>query len=53
MAQANKNAKNLQNDAVAYADEVFKHVLNNLEQTLEVVRKGHRDLQQNKNNPAK
>ncbi len=53
MTQANRNAKNLQNDAVTYADEVFKHVLNNLEQTLEVVRQGHRDLQQNKSNLAK
>lgn len=49
VAQARKSAKDLQVDAVSYADEVFKHVLNNLEQTLEVVRQGHRDLQQNKN----
>lgn len=53
MTQANRTAKNLQNDAVTYADEVFKHILNNLEQTLEVVRQGHRDLQQNKSNLAK
>lgn len=53
MTQASMTAKNLQNDAVNYADEVFKHVLNNLEQTLEVVRQGHRDLQQNKNNLTK
>ncbi|TWH48415.1 ATP synthase F0 subunit B [Sporomusa sp. KB1] len=53
MTQASLTAKNLQIDAVNYADEVFKHVLNNLEQTLEVVRQGHRDLQQNKNNLTK
>ncbi|MBP2664258.1 MAG: hypothetical protein H6Q71_2206 [Firmicutes bacterium] len=53
MTQANTTAKNLQSDAVNYADEVFKHVLNNLEQTLEVVRQGHRDLQQNKSNLTK
>ncbi|WP_094605505.1 hypothetical protein SPSIL_022030 [Sporomusa silvacetica DSM 10669] len=53
MTQASLTAKNLQNDAVNYADEVFKHVLNNLEQTLEVVRQGHHDLQQNKNNLTK
>jgi len=53
MTQASLTAKNLQTDAVNYADEVFKHVLNNLEQTLEVVRQGHHDLQQNKNNLAK
>lgn len=50
VSQARKTAKDLQQDAVHYADEVFKHVLNNLEQTLEVVRQGHRDLQQSKNN---
>ena len=53
MMQANATAKNLQNDAINYADEVFKHVLNNLEQTLEVVRQGHRGLQQNKSNSTK
>lgn len=52
MMQASKTAKNLQSDAVNYADEVFRHVLNNLEQTLEVVRQGHRELQQNKNNQS-
>ncbi|MBP2635445.1 MAG: hypothetical protein H6Q72_1352 [Firmicutes bacterium] len=53
MNQANRTARGLQSDAVNYADEVFKHVLNNLEQTLEVVRQGHRELQQNKSNSAK
>lgn len=50
VAQAHKTARDLQTDAVSYADEVFKHVLAHLEKTLEVVRQGHRDLQQNKNN---
>lgn len=47
--QARKTAKDLQVDAVNYADEVFKHVLAHLERTIEVVRQGHRELQQNKN----
>lgn len=53
MLQASKNASNLQSDAVIYAEQVFNHVLNNLEQTLEVVRQGHRDLQQTKSNVPK
>lgn len=53
MMQAERTAKNLQADAVSYADEVFRHVMNNLEKTLEVVRQGHRELQQNKNNVSK
>ena len=52
VAQARKTAKDLQLDAVSYADEVFKHVLIHLEKTLDVVRQGHRDLQQNRNNPG-
>ena len=48
--QARKTAKDLQSDAVSYADEVFKHVLVHLERTLEVVQQGHRELQQNKKN---
>lgn len=50
VAQARKTAADLQTDAVNYADEVFKHVTAHLEKTLEVVKQGHRDLQQNKNN---
>ncbi len=50
--QARKTAKDLQVDAASYADEVFKHILVHLEKTLDVVRQGHRDLQQNKNNPG-
>lgn len=50
VAQARKTAADLQTDAVSYADEVFKHVTAHLEKTLEVVKQGHRDLQQNKNN---
>lgn len=48
--QARKTAKDLQSDAVSYADEVFKHVLVHLERTLAVVQQGHRELQQNKKN---
>ncbi|WP_425060798.1 hypothetical protein SCACP_15490 [Sporomusa carbonis] len=47
--QARKVAKDLHNDAVVYADEVFKHVITHLEKTLEVVRQGQRDLQQTNN----
>ena len=50
VGQARKTAKELQIDAVVYADEVFKHVTAHLEKTLDVVRQGHRDLQQNKSN---
>lgn len=53
VGQARKTAKDLQIDAVMYADEVFKHVTAHLEKTLEVVRQGHRDLQQNKGNQGK
>ncbi|HWR07334.1 ATPase [Sporomusa sp.] len=53
VAQARKTAKDLQMDAVVYADEVFKHVTSHLEKTLDVVRQGHRDLQQNKSNQGK
>lgn len=51
--QARKTAKDLQSDAVSYADEVFKHVLVHLERTLEVVQQGHRELQQNKKSQDK
>ena len=48
--QAQKAAYDLKNDSVAYADEVFRHVVTHLEKTLDVVRQGQRDLQQSKNN---
>lgn len=53
VAQARKTAGELQTDAVAYADEVFKHITAHLERTLEVVRQGHSNLQQNNNNQKK
>lgn len=53
VAQARKIAGELRSDAVVYADEVFKHITAHLEKTLEVVRQGHSDLQQNANNQKK
>lgn len=53
VAQSRKTARDLQEDAVVYADEVFKHITSHLEKTLDVVRQGHRDLQQNRNGQAK
>lgn len=51
--QAHKTAKDLQSDAVNYADQVFKHVSAHLERTLEVVQQGHRELLQNKKSQDK
>ncbi|SMC67320.1 ATPase [Sporomusa malonica] len=53
VAQSRKTARDLQEDAVVYADEVFKHIAAHLEKTLDVVRQGHRELQQNKNGQGK
>lgn len=56
IAEAQKSARNLQTDAVGYADDVFKHLEANLERALEVVRAGHNELyqqsQQNQKNQA-
>ena len=41
---AQKEANDLQNDAVLYADNVFKHLEGQIERTLEVVRQGHNEL---------
>ena len=41
---AHKEAADLQNDAVVYADNVFKHLEQQIEKTLEVVRLGHNEL---------
>lgn len=41
---AQKEATDLQNDAVLYADNVFKHLEGQIERTLEVVRQGHNEL---------
>lgn len=46
LAQAHQQASVLQNDAIAYADQVFKHLSGNLEKALEVVRQGHSELHQ-------
>ncbi|MPM17149.1 hypothetical protein SDC9_63534 [bioreactor metagenome] len=52
IAEAQKSARNLQTDAVVYADDVFKHLEANLERALEVVRAGHNELyQQSQQNP--
>ncbi|MEG6584096.1 ATPase [Dendrosporobacter sp. 1207_IL3150] len=48
--QARKAARDLQNDAITYADDVFTHLENNLKKALEVVQQGHNNLQQNKQN---
>ncbi|MBP2642193.1 MAG: hypothetical protein H6Q67_80 [Firmicutes bacterium] len=42
--QARKKSKELQNDSVAYADEVFSYIEGNLTQALDVVRQGHGKL---------
>ena len=46
--QAHKEASDLQNDAVVYADNVFKHLEEQIERTLEVVRQGHNELNNSK-----
>ena len=48
VTQAQKQAYDLQNDAMTYADDVFKHLEGNLEKALEVVRQGHSELHQSK-----
>ena len=45
---AHKEAADLQKDAVAYADNVFKHLEGQIEKTLEVVRQGHGELNQSR-----
>jgi len=47
---AHKEATDLQNDAVLYADNVFKHLESQIERTLEVVRQGHNELNQSRKN---
>ncbi|MBC8014991.1 MAG: ATPase [Sporomusaceae bacterium] len=43
-----KEADNLRNDAIVYADSVFKHLEGQIERALEVVRHGHSELSQSK-----
>ncbi len=45
---ANKEAADLRNDAIAYADSVFKHLEGQIGKTLEVVRQGHNELNQSR-----
>ena len=44
--QARKSARDLQNDAITYADSVFKHLESNLEKMTEVIRHAHGELHQ-------
>lgn len=46
IAAAKQEARNLQNDAVRYADDVFNHLETNVQKVLEVVQSGHRELRQ-------
>lgn len=48
ITQAQQQAADLQSDAIAYADNVFKHLSGNLENALEVVRQGHNELHQSR-----
>ncbi|CUH95598.1 hypothetical protein P22_1672 [Propionispora sp. 2/2-37] len=51
--QARKGARELQGDAITYADQVFGHLESNLTKALEVIRQGHSELQQSKNDQSK
>lgn len=44
LAEAQRNARELQNDAMAYAEDVFRHLETNLNRALEVVQQGKNDL---------
>jgi len=48
ICEARKTARKLQNDAIMYASDVFKYLETNLEKALEVVRQGHNQIQQTK-----
>ncbi|HWQ62187.1 MAG TPA: ATPase [Negativicutes bacterium] len=48
LQQAQKEARDLRTDSVAYADDVFSYIEENLVKTLEVVRQGHGKLHQAK-----
>ena len=45
---AHKEAADLQNDAIVYADNVFKHLEGQIVRTLEVVRQGHSEVNQSR-----
>ena len=44
IAEAREHAETLQDNAVRYADDVFKYLEEHLEQTAAIVRRGHEDL---------
>ena len=46
LEQARKSSRDLQADSMAYADEVFGYIEDNLVKTLEVVKQGHKQLHQ-------
>lgn len=46
---AQRMSEELKQDAVGYADDVFKHIECHLEKTLEVIRKSHSDLHHSTN----
>ncbi len=46
VAQAQKSYRDLQLEAVKYAEDVFRHLETNLNNALTVVRQGHSDLHQ-------
>lgn len=48
LQQAQKEARDLRTDSVAYADDVFSYIEENLVKALEVVRQGHGKLHQAK-----
>ncbi|SHI64156.1 ATP synthase subunit B family protein [Propionispora hippei] len=51
--QSRKSARELQVDAIGYAENVFKHLEDNLTKALEVIHQGHHELQQSKNDQSK
>jgi vacuolar-type H+-ATPase subunit H len=48
LQQARKTARDLQADSIAYADDVFSFLAENLEKSLEVLRQGRNSLHQTK-----
>lgn len=46
ISSAQNAARELHNDAVAYANDVFSHLEANIEKALEVIRSGHNSLHQ-------
>lgn len=46
VALAQRSARDLQNDAVVYAEDVFRHIEGNLAKALEIVQNGKNELRQ-------